>query len=382
MAGVAPVMLPNPATGSDPSAVGTIPFRQATTERAQTLISETAIALTAGTQLFERQIEGSGFVYGVVLRASATAAANALAVSFAEDAPFNVFDSVNFHDVNGQIIELSGFGLMIANLMNGDYRFRDPTQAPNPQIFQAISGGAANAGSFAVTLRVPIALNRRDILAALGNQDRSQIYQLRSPLAASTAIYTTAPTSLPAVTIERVYESYSVPLPVAPNGQPQMQVPPMYGSIRSITRTLSEAVPAPGTINHFLRRIGSTIRGVAIVLRSNGSRLTADTLANQPTLIRLLVGDEPIFNETAWYRQLRNFEAYGNRMPAGVFIYQNMGDFMPGAGYEQGHDWYHSQQVQSLQFQISYPAGFGSTNNSLEFITDDIVLRQPVTVRQ
>lgn len=377
MASPAAVQLPPPATATDPQQPGSISFRQATTERSAILQGQTAVTLNAGTQQFEDTIDGSGFIYGIVMRASATAAGNAAAVAFAEDAPFNIYDRVNFHDVNGQIIDVSGFGLYLANLMNGDYRFRDPTEASNTQIFNLVPGAGANGGSFAVTLRVPVAINRRDLIGILGNQDRAQSYGLTTPISASTTLYTVAPTALPTVSVDLMYESYTVPLGVAPSGQRQMQMPPMYGSIRSITRSLSEAAPLGGsTVNHYVRRIGQVIRGTALVFRLNSSRAAA--AAVMPSQIRVLVGDEPIFNEPSWYRQLRNWEAYGNRMPNGVLIYENLHDFMPGAGYELGNDWWHTQIVQNMQFQNTYPAGFGSTGNSLEIITDDIVLRSPV----
>lgn len=375
-------MLPTPATAVDPAAQGggMIPFRQATTERVSQLPSETAVAIATSTNVFDRNIDGSGYMYGIVLRMFATAAGNSANVAFAEDGPFSALDNITLHDVNGDIVNLDGYSLYLANLINADYRGRDISQAPNANLYNVVSGNVATGGTFAFTLRVPVATNRRDLLGLLGNQDRSQSYQLRTTIAGSAALYSTAPTTLPSATIEKYYESYAVPLPAAPAGQIQAQIPPSYGTIRFTSRSVSEAAPLGGsTINHYLRRIGNTIRWVAIVLRSNGSRATAN--ANHPTSIQLKVGDETIFQETAAYRQLHNFERYGNRMPDGVFVYDNIHDFTAGAGAEMGNDFWHTQIVQNMQYQIAYPSGFGSTSNTLTFITDDMILRAPAPVR-
>jgi len=146
----APVaMLPTPATSSDPASRGTIPFRQATTERVSQLPSESAVTIAATTTLFDRNIDGSGYMYGIVLRAFATAAANALNVAFAEDAPHNFYDNVTLHDVNGDIVNITGYGLYLANIINGDYRYRDASQSTNLSLFNMVSGSGATGGTFA-----------------------------------------------------------------------------------------------------------------------------------------------------------------------------------------------------------------------------------------
>lgn len=373
------VQMPPPAVEAQPGSRMAIPFRQATTERTSQITSETAVTLTAGTQLFDRTVDGSGFIYGVVLRAFANAAGNAALVTFTEDAPFNIYDNVTLHDVNGDIVNVNGFGLQVAQLMLHDYAWRGPQANPFTGNFNVVPGAGATAGTFAVTNRVPVALNRRELVGLLGNQDRSQVYFIRTVLSAIATIYGTSPTSVPTVTVDKHVESYSMPLPNAPvpGNAPQVQLPPLYGTIPLITRTISEAPPAGGsTVNHYVRRVGNTIRGIALVGRVNGSR-AAFQAAGGFLNVNLKVGDETIFSELGTYRSFQNFEKYGDQMPDGVLIYDWMHDFWPGAGAELGADWIYSQIVQNMQFQNSYEAAVGSTNNSLELITADMVLRSP-----
>jgi hypothetical protein len=359
-----------------------LPFRKATFERVDILPAE-AIA-TAGwgatVQRIERTIEGSGFVYGILLEAVAIAAGNAAAVAFTEDAPFAIFDTVVFRDVNGELVNLTGFDLFLANLVSGNYKSRyfDGATAgvTGNSLFAAVTGAGATGGSFITILRVPVSINRRSLAGALGNQDRGQKYSLRTDLAAvSATMYTVAPTTLPPINVNKYYENYAVPMPTGPNGQPQAIVPPSFGTLHFLTAVTSDTPPAgSSTVTHFIRRIGNTIRALIFVYRINGVRATIETAANSPLNLRLKIGEDTIFNETWRYRKARWFENYGFDAPNGVIAYDNIHDFGPFAATELGNDYWHTQAVANAQLQAQYPAGVGSTNNSLRIITDDMQL--------
>jgi hypothetical protein len=152
---------------------------------------------------------------------------------------------------------------------------------------------------------------------------------------------------------------------------------PGYGTLHFTTVTTSDASPLGGsTVNHYLRRIGNTIRFIILVFRSNALRASAET--NAPTLLTFKAGDDTIFTETWAYRKSLMFERYGFDMPSGVLVYDTMHDFGPFSGFEVGDDYYHTQALVNAQFQISYPAGYGATGNSLTIVTDDLVYAAPV----
>jgi hypothetical protein len=351
-----------------------VPFRKATTERTTLLVGDT-IAIGAGLVKNERILEGSGFIYGVMLHATATAAGNAAAVTFGEDGPHNVFDTIVFGDVNGDLINVQGWELFLCNLINRNYavRYLDASQ-----YIGTTPGAVAAGGSFETWLRVPIAINRRDLLGIVANQDRAQKYRLRSDVAASAVIYGVAPTALPNAVIERFYENYSVPLPSGPNGEPQQIIPDSFGTLSFLTSTTAAEAPnGAGTVNHFLRRIGNTVRWIALIWRVNGVRATVEVLANNPTSVRFRVGEDQIFIESYRYRRGRMFEQWGFDFPAAVLIYDGIHDFAGAAGMELGDDYYATQALVNAQFEVVYPAGFGSTNNTLRFLTSDIMYVQP-----
>lgn len=353
-----------------------VPFRQATIERTSQILSDTLTQGTNSTRI-EHDIEGSGFIYGIVLDTSASTAANAASVGLTEDAPWSIYDTVVYRDVNGELLNLSGYNLYLSNLAMKQYSVGsiDGGNGAFPvdsSVYSApTSGTGATAGSYHFMLDVPIGLNRRDLTGILGNQDRAQKYYLRDDVASLGAVYTTNPTTAPTIQINRYYENYAVPLQVGPSGQPQQVVPDSFGVLHYITATSSASQPQGGsTINHYLQRIENTVRSIILVFRSNGSRATAQ--ANAPSRIQMKLGEDTIFDEPYAYRRYLMYKRWGFSWPNGVLIYDAMHDFLNGAGDELGDDYYHTQALVNAQFIISYPSGFGSANNSLYVVTDDL----------
>lgn len=368
---VRPVSVPQAPTRAEPQ--GLIPFRDATQERTEIQTSDSG-AISAGTQNLERTVNGSGYIYGLVVALEATAAGNAANVAYDEDGPWNALESVVLRDVNGEEVNVDGWSLYLANLINRDFAVDAVSASGDSSLYQAVTGSGATGGSFTIMLRVPVATNRRDLIGLLGNQDRAQQYELRTNIAPLSTIYSTPPTNAPTFVLQRFYESYAVPAAADANGRPQQQTPDAYGTIRFTTQSVNPNAPVGGsTVNHYVSRIGNTIRWQALVFRSNGSRATAHV--NAPTNIRLKVGDEVLFNESYRYRRMRMFEQFGFNMPDGVLVYAFDQDFAAAAGYELGRDWLRTVQIQQMQYEVTYPAGFGNTNNSLTILTDDMTFK-------
>lgn len=371
--------MPNPPVEA-PSGGKVIPFRRATTERVGILPSESTVT-SANEVPIQRTIEGSGYLYGILLRVVNTTAGNAAATAFFEDGPWSALSSVILEDVNAQLVNVQGYDLYLANLIDRQYAVRYQDQSTNTNIFQTVTGAGATGGSYAFVLRIPVGTNRRDLRGIMGNQDRAQKYFLRTNVAAHSAsatgpVYTTAPTSFGTQAIEKYYENYSVPNPKSPTDSPQQQLPNDFGTIHYLTSTLSDAPPLGGSqVNHYLRRIGNTIRWVAVILRSNNTRATAET--NFPTNLQFKVGEDTLFNESWTYRKALMYERFGFDLPSGVIVYDTMHDFAAAAGFEVGDDYFHTQALVNAQLISTYPSGFGSTSNSLKFLTDDLQYVEP-----
>lgn len=373
---VPPVIMQGPAVKGQSQQV--VPFRRATVERVLTLPSFTG-SLTAAYQPVLYTVDGTGYVYRIRMNAIATTGANSANVAYNEDGPWNVLGLITFQDPNGQLVNVpSGWYLYLSELINKQYVARAADQSSFSNTGTA--GTGANGGAFNLNFEIPIGLNRRNLKGILGNQDRAIKYTLETDVNAQSVIYSTAPTGgNPGFTLNRYYEYYSVPLGQGPQGAAQQSIPSDYGTLHFTTVTLNSSNPAGGsTVNHMLVRVGNTMRAMALVFRLNGSRATVETAANNPTQLTFKGGDDTLFVETWWYRKIEMYKRFGFDFPNGILIYEAMHDFDgQGVGGEVGDDYWHTQALVNGQFQIAYPSGFGSTNNTLNILTDDLVYASP-----
>lgn len=391
MAGQANVAVGGPVTQVQENNPGrSIPFRRSTTFRIAQLQS-TAQLMTAGTQQVDVVIEGSGYVYGLDLHIFATTASNALATAFFEDGPWSAVDTLVFRDVNGELVNLTGYHARLLNLYAGYTKFKDaPVRAEatpsldTANIFNAVTGAGATGGSYRFHLWVPVGLNKRDLRGVLGNQDRAQKYSLRSDIASGTGaatgpLYTVAPTTLPTHNIERYYYNYAVPARANASGAAQSQFPDDFGILHYSTQSINPSAPQGGaTVNHFLARLGNTIRVLVLELKSNSTRALAE--ASAPTRIQLNIGDTPLFVETPATRRMEMWKRYGFDAPSGVYVYDFMTDIIGIAGDELGVDYLYTNGLVNAQFQITYPAGFGAAANTMTVLTDDLVIPPTVDI--
>jgi hypothetical protein len=376
-----------------------VPFRQATTGRTTQLQTSTGTNVGTAVNSFDVVIEGSGFIYGIDLDYTVTCAANGAAVAYFEDAPWSTYPSIVFRDVNGELINLPGISLRFANLY-GAYTGRQAQLAwnpyttppvpatatsPDPSIaYLSASVGPGDGGTYRMHLQVPIGLNRRNLWGILANQDRAQKYSLRTDIASAAAaaagpIYTTAPTTQGTYTLVRTYENYAVPGPSDANGNKQQQLPPQHGIVNFWTQSVNPAAPVPGTVNHYLARLGNTVRNIILVYRTGAvatGRAAAEALL--PTRIQFNLGDTPIFVEAPGYRRNLMLSRYGFNAPQGVFNYDFLTDFDLGAGAEMGDDYLWTSGLVNAQFAISYPAGVATA--SLTVITGDSLIPPNVNI--
>lgn len=357
---------------------GMVPFRRATTFRTSRLQTTTRTMLTSSI-IVDETLEGTGFASAINLEVVCTTAANAAATAFQEDGPWSALDTVVFRDNNGELFNLSGFHLYLLNLYTGFLPGGLHSASADTTIWQKVTGAGATGGSFRFHLYVPLAINRRSLIGVVGNQDQAVKFSLRTDLAASTAVYSTAPTALGSVNIKRTYENYAVPQPVNAEGDAQEQLPPYWGALHFGTQSVNAYLPTGGSkINHYLPRIQNTIRVLVLVLRSNGSRATAE--ANLPTEISFLLGDTNIFTEDVNYRRRVMLDRFGFDALAGVIAYDFITDIWLRAGAELGYDYLWANGLPNARFDLTYPSGFGSTNNSLTIITDDLVVPDNVNI--
>jgi hypothetical protein len=140
----------------------------------------------------------NNYLRGLWIQTKCTTAANAATVVFGGDMPLGAYSTIVFQDANEKPIvgPFDSYTLAMVSKFGGYQNLGDPRASAQ---FVATAGSGGSGGSFQEVLYIPIEINLRDGFGALQNQSSASTFQLKLTLAASTAIYTTPPTTLAAV---------------------------------------------------------------------------------------------------------------------------------------------------------------------------------------
>lgn len=378
------ITLQKPPT-AEPSQVSPVPFRKATTRKLERGLQD-VLNMTALPQALSRTLEGTGYLESVDIEVQGVEAGNAAAVAYvgaaATDAPWSALQDIALRAVGPDLFTLSGYDLYLLNEYGGfglnTGRGLSVYWTADPMIHLGTIGGGGTAGSMRFTLRLPCAINARNLLGLLGNQSSGTKYQLSTTLAPNTAVFAVQPTNPVQFTITRYYNYASVPPAIDAKGQPQQQVPPGYGVLHMANSLRSEtAVLSATRVQHYMRSLGNTDRLFILVFRlANGLRsdLPLFTAASQQSAqISFRVGDDVIISETAAHRRRLMFDRYHHDAPPGVLVYDWISDFVNAPGFELGDDWLNTDNVPNAQFEIDYPT-FAGGPGTLQIITDKLVV--------
>lgn len=161
----------------------------------------------ANVPLPDTQIPPTTLLRCIYLEVTCTTSANAATVVFAADAPLNVLSTVNFHDAQGTSIvgSFDSFTLAMAEKFFGFVNNSDVTTSA---IYSMTPGAGATGGSFTMVFRIPVEVVSRTGVGAQINTDTQSPLVLSLALNQGSAIYSTPPTTLPAVNVVVSYGGY------------------------------------------------------------------------------------------------------------------------------------------------------------------------------
>lgn len=369
---------------TQPGKGGMVPFRTAT-DRKYEIGSADTLVQTAAQQLLTRVLEGTGYLSSIDIDVTSVCAGNNAAVAWAADAPWNILQNIAFKAIGPDLHTITGYSLYLLNKYGG-FGVRPGDVGPgfvsvDPLVFfTSVAAAAGNGGSCHFTLKLPCAINPRNLIGLMGNQDAGTKYQLTTDISPIAANFTVAPTNAGTITVQRFLDYCSVPAALDAAGMAQQQVPPSYGVLHMANELRSEAnVVSGATVNHFLRSLGNTDRLFILVFRdSTGARADACL----PTRITLRVGADVKYSESSAHRRKVMFDRYGFDAPAGILVYDFISDFVGavGSGFELGDDWFNSNNIPNAQFECTYPV-IGNTPGSLTIITDQLVIPSNLDVK-
>jgi hypothetical protein len=310
-------------------------------------------------------IPAFGYITAVLMQVVGSGGAGGVA---AADAPWNILTDITLQDVNGSVIAgpINGYEAMIANVLGGWSGVRNfPGDSP------WFVGSTPN---FQFYLRIPVEVSHKDGLGALSNQNSSANYKLTFGVNAAANIWTTAPTTVPLITIKANLEAWTLPAAQDSRGNPQAQVPPLLGT----GQYLSVQGPRPTVVNAFtapFTRLGNYIRFVGIITRDNtGAR--SDAVAPDPFIFNW--DGMQMQNFTQLMMQQRLYERVSGvwKRPAGVWALPfNFGGEYPAMGNESPNLWLPTSQSSRL----SIDGSGNSVAGTVTFITCEVA---PIEVNQ
>jgi len=379
MVGIAPPAAP-PATPAAPAAgskgqpaVAARPFRYGVQQVDDTPYDQT---LTTGGSVQTYpvyEIPSTGFLEYVELLLEATASGNSATVAFSADGPWDAIDTISFVDTNNQPV-IGPFGGRHLKVINkfGGYAFNDDPQS-NP-VYSATTGSGGSGGSFTIALRLPLELVPRDGLGALPNKSASTPFKIKVTLAATTTIYSTAPTAAPSVRLRMVPKSYWQPQAADMFGNPLSQNPPAVNTTQ-YWQLATYTLPASAFAQQLSSSVGFPIRNLIFtLLDSSNSRSQGE--ADWPDPLKLQLEANIIADRIKKIWQWRMSQQYGytgavgdaaGGKDNGVYVESYCWDFAGKPGWETRRGYLPTTDAMRLQARGTIG---GSGNHTLEVLTN------------
>ena len=311
----APASLARSPMASAPAAPAAIPFTRGSS---LATMQDAQRTYTPGTQ-DQIQLQTNAFLENLVLDFELTTSGNSASVAFAADAPWSLINSIELSDPANQAIitPISGYGLYLLNkyLPDTDCAF-DPQLDPN---YSAVTGTAADGGSFSFRLVVPVEHRKRDALGAVNNSAANQRYLLTVQIVQSfSSLYVTAPTTEATTVSMTVTQAYwtSPPASVTTSAgsSPVSQTPAGLGTVGFVRYETHSEVAGGGNPQMQLSNVGDYLSSIIFVLRNtSGAREEADW----PPVFNWWVNDFQVFAlpTNFWQREMARF--YGYTAPIG-----------------------------------------------------------------
>lgn len=352
-----------------------VPFTRAAKEHLEQFVDVTQQLDASSHALQPIDVPAYGFMRGIFLQVSASGGASTGTVAVTEDSPFDVLQEVSVVDVNGAPIvgPLSGYDLYLINKWSGVENRGGPSADPKNGEYSAPATGANASGNFSFVLRVPIEISLRDALGSLANQNASSTFKLKLTIAPASSVYSTAPTTLPAIRVQATLDAWTQPNGTDLQGNPNATMPPAHGTTAYWSKTTFNL--AAGFSATRLPRVGNWIRELIFIYRDTaGSRANGETNFMDPASIywdsRLLKS----YTKTLWRQSMRRKSGYytgANDAVAGldngVFVEDYCHEFDGRIGAELRDGWLPT--VQSTRLELS---GSMASAGTLTVITNDV----------
>lgn len=321
-----------------------------------------ALGATANTMNIDIPTVG-GWNRRIILKVTNVTAANAAAVTFAADGPYNVFTSVQLLDpAQKQLTALSGYEMYIINQFGGVGAGLF-SAAASDQVF-ATTGAGATGGSFQHFIVLPQEI-MRDGIGAYPNMDSSQRLRVQLSINLNANIYGVPPTAAGTVTVTPIVEYYNNPVAVTAAQSAQETQPYGLGTVHYLREQIFDVLS--GDNNMTVRLSGRYYRNVFLVF-ADAADVRSDTV--RPTSIRWELDNRPFADVNTPYLLQKLYRETGvlTTTPTGL-IPLLVGTTDPDAtqGNDWGDQWWNT--TTASQLTLKFTAG---AVGKLHVITDEV----------
>lgn len=350
---------PRQGQGGRRAVVRAIPFTAAAHLHIEQADLEVGLAIGAAQlQRPPKEIPAYGFLRHILLEVTFSGGTLGAGVLSA-DWPWNILQQVQLLDTNGAPIfgPLDGYALYAANKYGGYAYKQDPK-------LDTGYDGTINGKFF---LRIPIEITRHNAYGSLANQNAANSYKLQYTVN-NNAVFSTQPTTPPAVSIRAHLEAWSQPDVTDLAGRPQEREPVGHGTTQFWTSFAKQV--GVGQNNLLFTRVGNLIREWIIIAR-NAAGARVDTVFPDPFILqwdaRNLTGE----TQAARIKlQEESYQAPSVR-DVGVFVFPWNTLVIGHAGDEEPNLWLQTVQASRIELQ-----GVSAVAGSLQIITNDVAVAE------
>ena len=321
---------------------------------------QTVTMVTSARRFAQYDVPSTAYLSHIELIVEVVTAANAATVVFAEDAPWNVLDVIDFLDTgNSEIItQITGFDLMIINKFGGYFFQDDPRASPVYSVTAGVGGGLG--GSARYILRIPVEVVQRDALGALPNKSQSTPFKVKVTAAASTTVYTTPPTTLGTVRLRMIPISYWEPTKTDSAGNPIASQPPGVGFTQYWNKD-EPSSPAGSFTVDLNNSTGYPIRNLIFILRgADGLRSTGEADFPDPFRLQLQANIMKSTIKFSWQDRIARAFGYSgavsdavNCKENGVYPLWYNNDFSQKPGWENRRQYLRTTDGMRMQIKGS-----------------------------
>lgn len=237
-------------------------------------------------------------------------------VTAANDAPYNLVQSIQLRDAFGTVVYQSdGFGMYLIHLYSGQVGaagLQDPTA---DAFYSAISTGASGTGDFEYAVYVPLELDPDIAYCSLPSMNTAAQMALTIQLASSSTFYgTTPPGTVPSIECDVYEEFWAVPI-----SDPSLS-PPDDGSSHQWSQSQGQnSVASTSNSTVQLPDVGTYITTLIILARDANNARDDGIFTNSD--VELWVDGVPVKQEHPNLAFSRMYRQFGITRPTGALVY-------------------------------------------------------------